>query len=139
MPIDNLTRYEVVGECWEWAGSLSGNGYGITSRPYFGTSVAHRVFYLSHVGPIGEGLDLDHLCRNIRCVNPAHLEPVTRSENLRRGLAGYGSRQTCRKGLHDLTLPNAIYTSGKGVRRCRECAKYQSRKTRHGRTSTNLR
>jgi len=45
---------------------------------------AHRFAYEELVGPIPEGLDLDHLCRNKTCVNPAHLEPVTRAENVRR-------------------------------------------------------
>jgi hypothetical protein len=46
---------------------------------------AHRFAYLEFVGPIPDGLVLDHLCRNKKCVNPDHLEPVTNAENLRRG------------------------------------------------------
>lgn len=77
--------------CLEWMGSTNPGGYGsFAARP---TSVdskrvmAHRWSYEHHVGPIPSGLDLDHLCRNRKCVNPAHLEPVTRSENVRRAVA----------------------------------------------------
>jgi hypothetical protein len=52
-----------------------------------GARSAHRFYYEQHVGPIPEGLQLDHLCRNTRCVNPAHLEPVTGAENMRRRVA----------------------------------------------------
>ena len=71
--------------CWLWAASLDGKGYGqvsINGRP----RRAHRVVYEYERGPIPAGLDLDHKCRNPICVNPDHLEPVTRGENLRRGI-----------------------------------------------------
>ena len=73
-----------AGDCWEWTGSLR-RGYGRfkTGR----TSVtAHRFSYEHMVGPIPEGLELDHLCRNTACVRPDHLEPVTRLVNVRRSL-----------------------------------------------------
>lgn len=46
---------------------------------------AHRAMYEQVIGPIPEGMDLDHLCRQPRCINPDHLEPVTRAKNLQRG------------------------------------------------------
>jgi transcriptional regulator with XRE-family HTH domain len=70
--------------CWIWLGRINGFGYGEIKCGERRLK-AHRVSYEHHVGPIPEGLDLDHLCRVRPCVNPEHLEPVTRSENVRRG------------------------------------------------------
>lgn len=70
--------------CWLWGGATMHNGYG-QFRYRTRLIAAHRASYLMFVGPIPEGLDLDHLCRRRNCVNPAHLEPVTRRENLLRG------------------------------------------------------
>lgn len=76
-------------ECWEWGGTVA-DGYGRFREGGFGSSPvrAHRVAYKLLVGPIPEGLVLDHLCENRGCVNPAHLEPVTNRENLRRHYEG---------------------------------------------------
>jgi hypothetical protein len=75
--------------CWNWTGPLSDAGYGVFWEGWriFGTPAAHRCSYITHVGAIPDGLELDHLCRNPPCINPAHLEPVTRRENLRRARA----------------------------------------------------
>lgn len=72
--------------CWEYLGALNGGGYGVVgvSKPRSKQFRAHRVMYEHFVGPIPEGFDLDHLCRNRKCVRPDHLEAVTRKENLRR-------------------------------------------------------
>lgn len=71
--------------CWFWLASTR-NGYGQIGQWSKGTiDYAHRVAYEMLVGPIPAGLVLDHICRNPSCVNPAHLEPVTQAENLRRG------------------------------------------------------
>jgi hypothetical protein len=66
--------------CWIWQRGIDAAGYGRVA----GTR-AHRVFYERHVGPIPEGLTIDHLCRVRSCCNPAHLEPVTAVENVSRG------------------------------------------------------
>lgn len=69
--------------CWEWQGVSDKDGYG--RRKQFGkTWAAHRYVYTMCKGAIPEGLTLDHLCRNKKCVNPDHLEPVSAVENLQR-------------------------------------------------------
>lgn len=79
-----LSRYEVQPDgCWRWQGSLNHAGYGrIKLRDRW--QAIHRAVYEAHRGPIPDGLELDHLCRNRACVNPDHLEPVARQENIRR-------------------------------------------------------
>ena len=85
--------------CWEWTAGLFATGYG--GFQYGGRPVAaHRWAYEALVGPIPEGLELDHLCRNRKCVNPAHMEPVTHKENTLRGegpTAQNAKKQACTK------------------------------------------
>jgi hypothetical protein len=71
-----------LGPCWLW--TAAHHRYGIF-QPEKGNQLAHRIAYEMLVGPVPEGLELDHLCRVTLCVNPAHLEPVTHRENVRRG------------------------------------------------------
>ena len=66
--------------CWLWTRAITSTGYGHT-----GQGLAHRISYCAWKGHIPEAYDIDHLCRTKLCVNPDHLEAVTRSENLRRG------------------------------------------------------
>jgi hypothetical protein len=75
------------GTCWGWKGGLTAAGYGQISDFHNSPAkvYAHRLSYEIHVGPIPEGLVIDHLCRNRSCVNPEHLEVVTRHENNLRG------------------------------------------------------
>lgn len=117
-----------VTPCWILSGAQR-NGYAVIR--YGGRVVqAHRLAYEVYVGPIPEGLQLDHLCRQRACANPAHLEPVTPRENTLRGesiSAGYAKRTHCKHG-HELTSEN-VYTYPTGnARACRTCHReYQRR------------
>lgn len=105
--------------CWLWAGPVKANGYGVIGRGGRGnTDYVHRVMYELIIGPIPEGLCIDHLCRVRACCNPSHLEAVTYSVNVSRGLRS-ALNTHCRAG-HARTPENLIRN---GVRstRCRPC------------------
>jgi len=83
-----LNKITINDTCWEWAGTKNHGGYGLF---YFNKKsvFAHRFSYEQYKGKIPNGLELDHLCRNPCCCNPAHLEAVTHKENVQRGMAGF--------------------------------------------------
>lgn len=114
------SKVDTSGECWIWLAAGKG-GYG--SFRVEGRSVAaHRFSWEIANGAIPEGLVLDHLCRQPACVNPAHLEPVTTGENMRRGLKTYALRTTCKNG-HDITDLANVKVRSNGRRECRVCAR----------------
>ena len=117
--VPTLDRYVVettdYGECFRYTGPLYSNGYGKLSRAEHGTRLAHRANYIDRYGAVSAELDLDHLCRNRWCMNPEHLEPVTRRVNLNRG---YLSTGVCRNGLHPKTTTGA----------CVECLRAKQRR-----------
>lgn len=85
-------RVDALGPCWLWTGGKTSNGYGrfgVTSKD---KRLAHIFAWTTLVGPVPEGLQLDHLCRVRLCVNPDHLEPVTPRENWRRSHTPVGRR-----------------------------------------------
>lgn len=106
--------------CWSWD-TTNSIGYGEFMQNRVGY-YAHRFAYEAMVGPIPEGLVIDHLCRNRRCVNPAHMEPVTRGENVLRGISvpAQNARKThCSRG-HAYDEANTHITP-RGSRSCRAC------------------
>lgn len=113
--------------CHIWTGALF-NGYGRASVGGRLRAV-HRVRYEREVGPIPEGMDLDHFaCENRACCNPAHVRPVTRRENLLRGatiVAEQVSRTHCKRG-HPLSGANLLPDAA-GNRRCRACSNLRLR------------
>lgn len=140
--------------CWIWLGcKVSGNPsrkhggkwtYGQFSKHRDGWTKlmpAHRAAYELYVGPIGEGLELDHLCRNTLCVNPAHLEPVTHQVNIQRGYALKPKKTHCING-HEMTEANIYIKPATAIRvahrECRTCravqikAHYARKEVAHG-------
>jgi hypothetical protein len=115
---------DAPGGCWLWTASLCHNGYG---RFYWNGKQgrAHRAAYELSVGPIPDGLEIDHLCSVRACVNPDHLEAVTGRVNLlrARGLATDEVREThCAHG-HEFTPETTSYRSDRKSRGriCRVC------------------
>lgn len=108
-------------DCWLWTGALNGHGYGVIKTNK--ERRVHRFVYETLVGPVPEGLELDHLCRVRRCCNPTHLEPVTHAENVLRGVSPMAqqARQThCIRG-HEFTPENTYLRPDRFGRQCRTC------------------
>jgi len=116
--------------CWNWTGSLTPGGYSQFSLQGGRVNArGHRVSYEIHCGKVPLGLQLDHLCRNRRCVNPAHLEAVTQRVNTLRGTGptAVNARAThCKQG-HGFTAQNTVVNPRfPRSRTCRECARLAS-------------
>jgi hypothetical protein len=130
--LDPVERFwasvEQTETCWLWTGSLRVNGYGqiqVDGR----NVLAHRFSYELLVGPIPDGLTIDHLCCNRACVNPSHMEPVTNVENVMRGesqAARNARSDRCSRG-HRFDEENT-YWRPDGRRSCRKCKARSARK-----------
>ena len=115
------TKFIVIASgCWQWIGFVNEDGYG-AFRGEGGTEGAHRWAYRRFKGPIPEGYEVDHLCRFRACVNPDHLDAVTKRDNVIRGTsfaAVNASKTDCPNG-HPLS-------AGSGQRVCRVCRRASS-------------
>jgi hypothetical protein len=107
--------------CWVYTGPLSDKGYARVSYEGKVWSL-HRLSWTLLNGPIPKGLVIDHLCRNRACCNPAHLEPVTDLENIRRSPIHHGAKTHCAQG-HPFSAENTGIAYHKGTRHryCRTC------------------
>lgn len=112
-----ITKGTNTEDCWIWSGAISDNGYGnfgiSTIEGFKKTLLAHRYIYIELVGDIPRGFDIDHLCRNRKCVNPLHLEAVSRSENINRGLSPEIARN---RQLSKTHCPNGHEYAGENLR-----------------------
>ena len=113
------------GECWDFCGGRSGGGYGQIATDKVKHYV-HTLVYTMLVGPVPEGMELDHLCRRRSCCNPAHLEPVTHRENMRRGF--WARKEACPHG-HPYDDENT-FVRKEGYRHCRECNRLRNARKR---------
>ena len=124
-----VQRGKEISDCWHWLAYCQPKGYGLF-RLDGSMKLAHRIAYNLCVGPIPEGLQLDHLCRNPWCVNPTHLEVVTNRENVLRGNAILPHKH-CPQG-HTYDNENT-YVSPDGRKSCRTCNNQKSREYRQRR------
>lgn len=116
--------------CIEWEGTIDVDGYG-RQNVNGKWCQAHRLAWESVNGPIPDGMQIDHVCRNRRCINPAHLELVTRKENILRGVgptAINACKLFCKRG-HALSGDN-LRMRPNGSRECKECSRLRWRQYR---------
>jgi predicted nucleic acid-binding Zn ribbon protein len=120
--------------CWEWQSACHSTGYARLSIRGV-CLLAYRVSYTLLIGRIPAGMTIDHLCRNRKCVNPDHLQPVSLANNIYRGYnpPAMARRQTHCKHGHAFTPENThvgISSNGKERRRCRKCDAEKCRRMR---------
>jgi hypothetical protein len=121
-------KVDARGDCWEWTASITDDGYGRFKG--HGTMVnAHRFAWELLVGPVPAGMVLDHLCRNRKCVNPDHMEPVTPKENTRRGFLLFMQKRQQTHCVHGHPLSGSnLGRDWRGHRRCKTCAYAHARR-----------
>lgn len=123
-----VEKIDVTEECWLWTASTKQNGYGQFNQGKKNWN-AHRLVYLLSGRTIPDGYELDHLCRVRNCVNPDHLDPVTRKVNVRRQ---FDEITHCPSG-HGYTVENTYLW--RGLRHCRTCRQIRN-DARTGRKKT---
>ena len=128
-------KVEKTDSCWIWKGNLNPMGYGRFTVRY-SYIYAHRFSYELVNGPIQEGMQIDHLCRNTSCVNPFHLDAVSAQMNNSRSTSPSARNKIkthCKNG-HIFNLQNT-YINPDGDRECRECRKLSTYKSKERRNS----
>lgn len=118
-------RIEFTMGCWNWTGRTNGK-YPVIPLSNRKSGYAHRWSHEYYIGPIPDGYEVDHLCFNIICVNPLHLEAVTKKVNMER--TRKATKTICNNG-HKYTKQNT-YIKPNGCRDCRECRRARDRKRR---------
>lgn len=134
--IEARVRVEDESQCWVWRGYVGVNGYGELSIGPRASRVrhrAHRLAFYAWRGEILQPLVIDHVCRNRRCCNPAHLRQVTVARNNIENSSSVGAinfgKTHCARG-HLLSGPNLrLY---RGERECRRCRAARNWRHRHG-------
>ena len=120
-----------LGQCWEWQFGKNHQGYAKFREGAQGSRTVHGhcFAYEYFIGPVPNGLQLDHLCRNKSCVNPWHCEPVTASENVFRADLPNRNKTHCANG-HEYTPDNTyrtLHERGRTTRTCRTCGRLRAR------------
>lgn len=130
-----MRRVDKTDGCWNWTGAKTDRGYG-TVAAWDGrkTAYIHRAFYEEFVGPIPDGLVVDHLCDNRICCNPAHLAVTTARANIERSPRFAGNWTHCSNG-HEWTAENTYIRPDTGHRQCRACGRERDR--RRGRSRSH--
>lgn len=125
-------RPPLLHPCWNWTGAVRDKKKDYGSIQIKGKALyTHRAMWIATNGPIDIGKELDHVCRNKKCCNPVHLEPVSHLENVRRGVSSQvnGARQRekklCPSG-HSYDEGNVIIDKN-GYRKCRTCCRIRDR------------
>lgn len=138
---DRLERHSVAipfAGCFVWTGAVDKKGYGRIGMQGKSSKLAHRISYQHFVGEIPQGLELDHLCRNPSCINPNHLEAVTRKVNTDRGLCAethkkrFAAMTHCKRG-HEFTVENTYIATKRNrqFRNCKTCKKLNNEKRKN--------
>lgn len=129
---NNGPVHPLLGRCWVWTAGLNQAGYGWFAVTHGKQDRAHRIAYELLIGKI-ESESLDHLCSNRKCVNPKHLDPVTKAINTMRGegaCAKHARKEFCIHG-HEFSEENTYYRPGSNRkhRQCRICMRETAHRT----------